>query len=305
MIGGDALVGVGGPSWPAASTRVVGVIGSNVATSLSPPIHNAAYRSLGLDWVYVAFPVTKGEAGGAVEAMRALGIAGLSVTIPHKVDVVAHLDHLTDTALAVGAVNTIYRDANGLVGENTDVAGLTEDVELAAGESFEGKRVVILGSGGAARAAAWAALSSGANSVEIVARRPEAARKLVDSLRAAAVTNKISGIPIEAAGGEDVHSAVSRAHFVISATPPLKQDDFLIDPDWMSDSAFLYDLAYYPPITSLVEAVHARGVRASAGLGMLVAQAACQVEIWTGRVAPRATMCDAAAAALAGDAAGA
>lgn len=286
-------------SWPGASTRLAGVMGSNAAGSLSPAIHNAAYRSVGADWVYVAFSVPPGAAGDAVAGMRALKIAGMSVTIPHKLEVIEHLDCLTETAEVVGAVNTIFWDADRLVGENTDVAGLIEGLEAARGAAIAGRKVLVLGAGGAARAAVWAAATSDAQSVEILARRPEAAASMARELKDAASERSIQIPEVAAVGAEEAQVAAGNAEIVISATPELGPDDEFIDCRWLDGQAFVYDLVYQPPETALVRSARKVGLCAESGLGMLIAQAAIQVEIWTGHRPPRATMEAAAIAALA------
>ncbi|RIK10185.1 MAG: shikimate dehydrogenase [Acidobacteria bacterium] len=295
----ESSAGGGGTPWPSGTTRLAGVMGADASSSLSPAIHNAAYQSIDADWVYVAFPVPPGGAGAAIAGMRALGIAGLSVTIPHKVEVIAHLDRLTETATVVGAVNTISWDSGELVGDNTDVAGLIEGLEAAAGIPIAGRKVLILGAGGAARAAAWGAATSGARSVEIVARRTEAAASIARDLTEAASERSIAIGEIAPVGAEDIRSAAGEAELIISATPQLGPDDELVDCRWFGGQSFIYDLVYQPTETALVKSARRAGISAESGLGMLIAQAAIQVEIWTGHSPPRATMEAAATAALA------
>lgn len=135
---------------PSAATQVVGVIGDPVGHSLSPRLHNAAFDALGLDWVSVAFPVPDGSATDAVAGMRALGIAGLSVTMPHKTAVVALVDRLTPVADVLGAVNCLYRDGDVLVGDNTDGIGFVASLWRGAGFDPDGRRCLVIGAGGAA-----------------------------------------------------------------------------------------------------------------------------------------------------------
>jgi shikimate dehydrogenase len=139
-----------------AETRVAGVIGDPIGHSLSPVLHNAAFAALGLDWVYVAFPVAAGEGRAAVEAMRTLGISGLSVTMPHKGDVVAELDRLSPTAARLGVVNTIswaHSPSGGeLLGHSTDGAGFLDALQWDDGFDPAGRNCLVLGAGGAARA---------------------------------------------------------------------------------------------------------------------------------------------------------
>ena len=136
-------------------TRVAAVIGDPVRHSLSPAIHNAAFRALDLDWVYLALHVRAGDAAAAVTGMRALGIDGMNVTMPHKSDVAAAVDRLSPTAEALGAVNTVHRVGNDLVGESTDGDGFVNALRLDEGVDPAGRRFLVVGAGGAARAVAW------------------------------------------------------------------------------------------------------------------------------------------------------
>lgn len=157
-----------------AFTRVVGVIGDPVHHSLSPAIHNAAFVSLGLDWVYVAFPVPRGRGGAAVAAARDLGLAGLNVTMPHKADAAAACDDLTPDAAALGAVNTVVVRPDGrMLGDSTDGPGFLDALAEERIE-VEGRRCLVLGAGGASRAVVLALGRVGAE-VIVAARRPEAA----------------------------------------------------------------------------------------------------------------------------------
>ena len=139
------------PWTPTGTTSLAAVIGSPVRHSRSPAIHNAAFRALGLDWTYLAFDVAAGEAGRAIDAMRALGLGGLSVTMPHKDAVVDLVDELTDDARRLGAVNCVTPRSGRLIGDNTDGAGFIASL-ADAGVSVGGRSCVVLGAGGAARA---------------------------------------------------------------------------------------------------------------------------------------------------------
>ncbi|HEX2192088.1 MAG TPA: shikimate dehydrogenase, partial [Acidimicrobiales bacterium] len=172
----------GGVPWaPGSHTRVAAVIGHPVRHSLSPVLHNAAFRALELDWVYVAFEVPDGGAPSALAGMRALGIEGLSVTMPHKDAVAAAVDRLSPTARALGAVNTVVRRADVLEGHNTDGAGFLAAVRDDEGFDPAGRRCLVLGAGGAARAVVKALADAGAAEVVVVNRtasRAEAAAAL-------------------------------------------------------------------------------------------------------------------------------
>ena len=164
-----------------AATRIVGVIGDPIAHSRSPIMHNAAFRALGLPFAYCAFRVPPEQVGAAVGAVRALGLAGLNVTIPHKQAVIAHLDALSPVARSTGAVNTIVNRGGVLHGDNTDVPGLSRALD-EAGLAPRVKLALVLGAGGSARAAV-AALGRRARTVVVAARRDEQARALVAELQ--------------------------------------------------------------------------------------------------------------------------
>jgi shikimate dehydrogenase len=261
---------------PSAGTRVAAVIGHPVAHSLSPAIHNAAFAACGLDWTYVAFDVAPGEAGGALAAMRALGLAGLSVTMPHKEDVARAVDGLSPTAAALGAVNTVVPDASGLLGDSTDGAGFVDALRLDHDYDPAGRRCVVVGAGGAARAVVLALAGAGAAEVAVVNRTPERGE------RAAALAGERGRVvALSEAAGE-----VSRADVVVNATPlgmaGVADDALAVDSAWLRAGQVVADLVYRPRDTPLLRAAAERGVRPVDGLGMLVHQAAHQFRLWTG-----------------------
>ncbi|MDQ6613766.1 MAG: shikimate dehydrogenase, partial [Actinomycetota bacterium] len=152
------------------------VIGDPVDHSLSPVLHNAAFAALGLDWVYLAFPVATGQVADAIAGVRALGLAGLSVTMPHKAAVAAEMNQLSLTATRLGAVNTVIRRGSELMGDSTDGAGFLAALRGDEGWDPAGRKCVVLGAGGAARAIILALAEAGAATVSVVARRPATAQ---------------------------------------------------------------------------------------------------------------------------------
>ncbi|MEA2705011.1 MAG: shikimate dehydrogenase [Actinomycetota bacterium] len=286
---------VTGPVWqPGPDTRLAAVIGSPVRHSRSPAIHNAAFRALGLDWVYLAFEVAPGEVADALGGMRALGIAGLSVTIPHKEAAAAVVDELSATARALGAANTIVVHEDGvLFGENTDAAGFLASLG-DAGVDPRGQRCVVRGAGGAARAVVWALAVAGADEVAVVPGR-HASR--------AEATARLAGV----VGRVGDSSDVGAARIVVNATPlgmaqgsspvqPRGAADLPFDPESLGPGQVVVDLVP-SPTTALLEAAAARGAAVVDGLGMLVHQGALAFQLWTGREAPFDVMRAAAAAA--------
>ena len=263
-------------------TRVAGVIGWPVRHSRSPAIHNAAYAATGLDWTYLAFPVPPGESGRALRGMAALGIEGLSVTMPHKAAVAAAVDRLTDDAIALGAVNCVARDGDLLVGHNTDGGGLVDSLRIDEGIDPAGMRCLVVGAGGAARAVVRALARAGADRVAVQSRRAD---------RAAAAA-ELAGTVGALAGDDDLRSA----ELVVHATPVGMGDDRSVpfDAARCAADAVIVDLVYHPEVTALLAEATGAGRRAVGGLGMLVHQAARAFELWTGQPAPIAAMAAAA-----------
>ncbi|MBW3557509.1 MAG: shikimate dehydrogenase [Actinobacteria bacterium] len=274
-----------------ASTRLAGVIGDPVRHSLSPAIHNAAFRELGLDWVYLAFPVPAGAAPEALAAMRTLGMAGLSVTMPHKADVIPALDELSPTAVAVGAVNCVYRRGALLVGENTDGAGFLDALRFDEGFDPAGARCVVIGAGGAARAVILALAQAGAADIAVVNRTP------ARGIKAA----KLAGARGRAGTPEDL----LRAQVVVNATPVGMAGPYAaampVDEDFLRSDQLVVDLVYRPARTPLLVAARQRGAVPVNGLGTLIHQAAHAFRLWTALDPPLEAMSAAALGALGGD----
>jgi shikimate dehydrogenase len=270
----DAAVAPSG--WtPSGATRVAAVIGDPIRHSLSPTIHNAAFRALDLDWVYVALPVAAGDAARALDGMRAFGIDGLSVTMPHKDAVAALVDDHEADAAALGAVNCVERRDDRLVGHNTDGAGFVAAVRDAGFDPY-GRRCAVLGAGGAARAVILALGRAGAAEVVVVNRTVERAEAAVS----------LAG-PVGRLGDE---SSVRAAELVVNATSVGmgqldEHGDVPCPIELIGPHHTVADLVMHPLQTPLLRGAEARGAATIDGLGMLVHQAAAAFEIWTG-VAP-------------------
>ncbi len=259
------------------TSSVAGIIGWPVDLSLSPAIHNAAFDAAGLDWVYVAFPVPPGEAGRAVGSMRALGIRGLNVTMPHKRDVIDAVDELSPQAERAGAVNTIVSAGGRLVGENTDGPGFVRFLVRDAGVDPAGARCLVLGAGGAARAIAIAMSDAGA-SVTVAARRHEQAEEV------AALAKDARAVPFDIA---TIGSELGAVNLIVNATPLGRENERLpFDLGRLGERHVVVDLIYHPETTPLVRTARAQGASAFNGLGMLLHQAALSFEAWTGVEAP-------------------
>lgn len=275
-----------GPIVPTGATRVAAVIGAPVRHSLSPALHNAAFASLGLDWVYVAFEVAPGSAAGALAAMRTLGLGGLSVTMPHKEDVAAAIDVLDPAAAALHSVNTVSVGDDGrLHGHSTDGAGFVASL-LEAGVDPAGRRIAVVGAGAAGRAVVDALARAGAAEVVVVNRSADKAAA------AAALAGHVGrvGLPGE----------VPSAEIVVNATSVgLGSDEPAIDPALLRAGQVVADLVYHPLDTALLRAARAAGAATVDGLGMLVHQAVLQQERWHGHRPDPAVMRAAALGELA------
>jgi shikimate dehydrogenase len=263
-------------------TRITGLIGNPVAHSRSPAILNAAYAAAAINWVYVAFPVPAGRGGEAVKAARVLGLAGLTVTMPHKADAAWACDELTPDASALGAVNVVtVRDDGRLAGASTDGEGFVRSVR---DEGFDpsGTDVLVAGAGGAARAIALALGGAGAR-VTVAARRRDAADRaagLVPGGRAVTLADLDPGV----------------FALVVNATPlGMQGESGPVAVERLNPGQLVVDTVYHPMETPFLAAARARGIHAVNGLGMLVHQAALAFELWTNVGAPLAVMRAAAA----------
>jgi shikimate dehydrogenase len=272
-------------------TSVIGIIGDPVSHSRSPALHNAAFRALGLDMVYVPLPVRKDELGAAVQGVRALGLRGANVTIPYKGDVVSLVDWVDADARLADAVNTIVVDAGALRGYNTDISGVRDAVLDAAGGTLSGSAALILGAGGAARAAAVALARMGME-LTIVNRTAERADHLVKLLAA------VPGSSCRRASPDGVSPADFAAHRLVVNATSLGMEGAGKVPPWMADNVtaeqIVFDLVYTETETDLTVRARERGAIVIDGLEMLVRQAAVAFELWTGRQAPQKVMQDAA-----------
>jgi shikimate dehydrogenase len=256
-------------------TRLAAVIGDPVRHSRSPVIHNAAYAAAGLDWVFVALEVRAGRGYDAVRSLPVLGIAGLSVTMPHKADAARACDELSADATALEVVNTVVcRDDGTLRGDSTDGEGLIRSL-ADAGLDVGGRKVLMVGAGGAARAAVLALGRAGAQ-VTVAARRSEPA---------AAAAHLAPG-----ATTVELTPEISRDYeVVINATPiGMAGETLPIDPP--ATGQWAVDLIYLPAETPFLAAAAGDGARTVGGLGMLVHQAALGFEAMTGHPAPFAEM---------------
>jgi shikimate dehydrogenase len=266
-------------------TRIFGIIGDPVAHSLSPAMHNAAFAALRLDAVYMPFHVRPSDLRAAVAGMRALGIAGLNVTVPHKERVMRYLDVVSPTARRAGAVNTIVARGGKLHGENTDVGGFVQSLADEQ-RSLRGARIVLIGSGGAARAVLVGMIQGRASAVTIVNRTVRRAKRLAAAFRAR--TTKVVAAPLDAALDQGL---LGTADLVVNATSLGLHDGEFIPLAYEASPphCLFYDLVYGRR-TAFLEAAARSGRPTCGGGGMLLHQGAAALSLWTGRAAPLTSM---------------
>jgi shikimate dehydrogenase len=270
------------------ATRVVGVIGWPVSGSLSPAIHNAAFQALGLDWVYVPLPVPPGSVPEAIAGLRALGVVGANVTMPHKRDAAQAVDERSEDASRLEAVNTIVAGPEGTRGDNTDAPGFDRFIRHDAGFDPTDRTALLFGAGGAARACALSLVRGGIARLVVAARdrqRGDALRALLEDLA-----------PIEVVAWE--RAAGIEADLVVNATPVGAGGEALPAVP-IERNTLVVDLLYRPAATPLLARAKRAGATAFGGLGLLLHQGAMSFELWTGQVPPLDVMSAAAVAALA------
>ncbi len=271
-----------------AKTRLCALIGNPVEHSLSPAIHNAAFQHRGLNYVYVAFKVE--DIAGALRGIRALtGIRGVSVTIPHKVAVLPHLDDIAATARNIGAVNTIVSDQGRLSGYNTDASGALAALR-AAGAPADGARVLMLGSGGAARAIAFAlCMDAKVSSLTILAVIDQERDALVRDLRDKTGAS-VSGFQL---GPDTLARHIPDAQTMIHCTPvgmSPNVGETCVPASLLAPSLTVMDIVYNPLETRLLADARQAGCRTVRGLEMFLHQAVGQFELWTQQPAPSEVM---------------
>jgi shikimate dehydrogenase len=263
-------------------TRQAYLLGSPVAHSLSPALHNAAFAALGIDAHYEALDVAPHEVGAVVGSLRVPDCYGANVTAPHKRAVMPYLDVVDEEALALGAVNTIVNRNGRLLGGNTDAKGLARWMRLS-GIDPAGGAAVVLGAGGAARSSVSALADLGAISVMVLNRTVERAEDLVTSLR-----QRLRDVDLTWGALAEANEPVRRpCSVVINATSMGHHGGApSVHPSWYSPGSVAIELAYNPPETGFMVDARAAGARAENGLGMLLHQAALAFERWTGQVPP-------------------
>ncbi len=269
-------------------TQLVGLIGWPVEHSLSPAMHNAAFDALGLNWRYLPLPVAPGQVEAAVRGVAALGFRGVNVTVPHKQAVIPILDSVAPDAARFGAVNTIAieRSADGkatLSGYNTDHKGFIGALRRAGFEPA-GKRAVIVGAGGAARAAVFALLEAGAADILVFDIVPQQAEALIADLGRPGALRTLAQTP------EAIVESARAADLLVNATPvgmwPKTEGSIWPEGVPLPLPLAVFDMVYNPLETRLLRQAREAGAHPISGLGMLVEQGTLAFEMWTGQPAP-------------------
>ena len=271
-----------------AQTQLCGLLGNPVDHSLSPAIHNAAFEELGLNFAYLAFPVEDLE--NAIRGIRALGhIRGFSVTIPHKVSIIPLLDSVETTAKHIGSVNTIIKDRGMLVGSNTDASGALQALRQG-GVDLAGQRVVMLGSGGAARAIAFGLCMEGTiGHLTLLGIDDQERSALATDLRAKTGTT----ITDDQLNTSTLGPTLASAQLFIHCTPigmHPKIEHSCVPKELLHPELTVMDIVYNPLNTQLLQDAQVAGCRTIQGIEMFLHQAVGQFELWTGQPAPVDTM---------------
>jgi shikimate dehydrogenase len=265
-------------------TRVYGVIGYPIKHTFSPLMHNAAFKSLGMNAVYLAFEIKPKYLKSALSYMKSMGVRGFNATIPHKEKLLKYLDEIDKEASLIKAVNTVAIKNGRLKGFNTDGRGFIGSLKEEFGISPKGKNFFIMGAGGASRAVSFSLALSGANRIVLVDEIRGKAIKLAGSLSRHTSCEAVALKKDKRAMKELIFDS----DVFVNATPcgMKPSDPRLIDPALLHKGLFVYDLIYNPRVTKLLKDAGRRGARVSSGIGMLLNQGAISFNIWTGRKPP-------------------
>ncbi|MEA3560835.1 MAG: shikimate dehydrogenase [Candidatus Omnitrophota bacterium] len=268
-----------------ANTKVYALFGHPVKHTFSPVMHNAAFKKLGLNSVYVAFDVMPIKIGEAIKSITSINLGGVNLTIPHKERALTYLDRVDNQARLIGAVNTIVKKDGRLIGYNTDGIGLVALLKKDLCLNPKGKNIFILGAGGAARAVAVQLAGQGAAQIILTDFIYRRAQNLALRIRHSFSTCKVR---VSSPGIKEISKGIKNCDLLINATPVgmKKSDPLLIDPRSLHPLLVVCDLVYNPAQTKLLKYARQRNLKAANGLGMLLYQGAAAFELWTGRKAP-------------------
>ena len=265
------------------NTRLVGIIGSPLEHTLSPTLHNAAFDYLGLNWCYIPLPVEQGRLVQGVEGIKALRFTGVNITMPFKTEIIPMLDEVAMFAESVGAVNTILIDKGKLIGYNTDGRGFYTALVRDLGYEIKGRKVLVLGAGGASRSVTVSLALAGCESIVIVNRSQERSIQLSEIIASSAPDIAVSWLSPE----DNYDIVVAESDVIINATPLTTfNGDLRVPVSLLNKNQLVCDLNYSLYQPPLLQEAEARGAQVMDGKGMLLYQAAAAFEIWTGLEAP-------------------
>jgi shikimate dehydrogenase len=262
-------------------TQLLGVIGHPVSHSLSPLMHNAALAKLGLDYVYLPFPVAPENLERAIAGFASIGVVGFSITIPHKQAILPLLSEISPIAQAIGAVNTVTRQGDKWVGTNTDVAGFIAPLQTTYHQDWSQKKAVILGNGGAARAVVAGCIQLGLAEIHVVGRNLRKLQAFTQSWQNSPFADKF-----QVHEWQELPNLLHQANLLVNTTPmgmyphvdesPLSSQEM----GYLPGDAIVYDLIYIPKPTKFLHLAEKQGAIMIDGLEMLVQQGAAALKIW-------------------------
>ncbi len=259
------------------------IIGDPVDHSLSPAMHNAAFKALHLNCTYIAFRIAKDELEAGIQSLRKANIAGFNVTMPHKVAVMKFLDELDETCLKINAVNTVNNENGKFKGYNTDMYGFIQPLKRRK-INLAGKTALLMGAGGAARAVLTALADEHMGKVIIANRNMARAKEVAQHA-------KKLGLNCELVGLDDASKLASKADLIVNATPMgMAREPSIIKPADIRGDSIVYDLVYRPMETGLIQSAEEAGATIVYGYEMLIEQGARSFEIWKKMEAPRDVM---------------
>jgi shikimate dehydrogenase len=270
-----------------SSTNLIGVIGHPIKQSLSPLMHNSAFRIGNLNYIYLPFGVPAENLKDALKGMIALGIKGFNITIPHKEKISQHLHNISEEANIIGAVNTVVNENGQLVGHNTDVHGIVESLKNFK-DSIDGEVVTIIGAGGAARACIYALIRNfKVKRINIINRTTQIAESLKEYFTAKMHFNDFKVYELIP---PDIVEVLQKSKLIINSSSvgmfPSSDDTVTAIEDSFHDEQIVFDVVYNPMITKLLKIAKSQGATTISGLKMFVEQGAKSYEIWTGEQMP-------------------
>lgn len=265
------------------TTKIVGIIGHPIKHSFSPQMHNFTFMQQGLNYIYIPFDVLTSNLKDSLKAMSVLGVRGLNVTIPHKEKIMQYMDHVSEEASTVGAVNTVVNEGNQLFGYNTDINGVVESLNPYK-DKIAKSSVTVIGAGGAARSVLYALIRHfKVSNINIINRTEERSEAIKDYFKEKMHFNEINTFELMAKENKDVYLS---SRLIVNTTSigmhPNVEDSPSDLPESFNPSQIVFDLIYNPLKTKLLDLAESQGAATINGLKMFVVQGARSFELWTG-----------------------